>query len=298
MPETVSLYLELKPGEKPDFEVVGRAAAAFAAAVKEIAYVLDPGMEVRLEFESGTEGSLSLNAILRELKTPAGRRTALLAVIAALAVNFADNVSSYGYSKFLDAFLSPEQRSLLTDEDIQRIVQAMKAAEQRKIAKEPVRQVYSELERDDRIVSVGTITKPNSKPVQPVPRSAFPGRSGIIQPVATTPDKRFKTSFERLLLISPVLLQTDRVWRFRSLAGEFSYHIDDQNFLNGLLSGRRKLPMKAGIELTAEVETTETFEGGVWVPKERHIKQVVRTHRKQSAPDLFSTPKKPKRRKK
>jgi hypothetical protein len=35
--ETISLYLELKPGEKPDFEVVGLAAAAFAEAVKESA---------------------------------------------------------------------------------------------------------------------------------------------------------------------------------------------------------------------------------------------------------------------
>ena len=50
MRETISLYLDLKPGEKPDFEVVGRAAAAFAEAVKELAYIIDPGCEVRLPF--------------------------------------------------------------------------------------------------------------------------------------------------------------------------------------------------------------------------------------------------------
>jgi hypothetical protein len=32
--ETMSLYLELEPGENPDFEVVGLAAAAFAETVK------------------------------------------------------------------------------------------------------------------------------------------------------------------------------------------------------------------------------------------------------------------------
>jgi hypothetical protein len=35
--ETISLYIGLEPGAKADFEVVGRAAAAFADVVKEIA---------------------------------------------------------------------------------------------------------------------------------------------------------------------------------------------------------------------------------------------------------------------
>jgi hypothetical protein len=65
--EAITLYLGLKPGEKADFEVVGLAAAAFAEAVKEIAYILEPATEVRLEFESGLEGSLELKAILRKL---------------------------------------------------------------------------------------------------------------------------------------------------------------------------------------------------------------------------------------
>lgn len=299
--ETISLYLELKEGEKADFEVVGRAAAAFAEAVKEIAYILEPGIEVRLEFESGTEGSLNLKARLTELrtqvKTPEGRRAALVGVILVVGSVFVNNLTSYGFNKFLDSFLSPEQRSVLTDEDIERIVKAIKDAERGKIAKEPVRQVYSELERDDRITSVGTITKPKSKPIQPVPRSDFPDRSGITQQVETSTKKRKKKSVERLLLISPVLLSADRVWRLRSLLGEFSYHIDDRKFLQGVVSGRRHLPMKGGIELTAKVETHEALEGGVWVIKERHIEEVVRVHRKQQLPDLFSESKKTKSRK-
>lgn len=43
--ESISLYLDLKPGEKPDLEVIGLAAAAFAEAVKDIAFILDPGAE-------------------------------------------------------------------------------------------------------------------------------------------------------------------------------------------------------------------------------------------------------------
>jgi hypothetical protein len=52
--------------------------------------------------------------------------------------------------------------------------------------------------------------------------------------------------------------------------------------------------MKGGIELTAKVETHEVFEGEVWVPKDRHIAEVLRVHRKQELPNLFSQTKKPK----
>jgi hypothetical protein len=51
--------------KRADFEVVGLSAAAFAEAVKEIAFILEPGLEVRLEFDSGTEGSLKLKAIIK-----------------------------------------------------------------------------------------------------------------------------------------------------------------------------------------------------------------------------------------
>jgi hypothetical protein len=56
--ESITLYLGLKKGEKADFKIVGLAAAAFAEAVKEIAFILEPGLQVKLEFESGLEGSL------------------------------------------------------------------------------------------------------------------------------------------------------------------------------------------------------------------------------------------------
>jgi hypothetical protein len=210
----------------------------------------------------------------------------------------ARDLFSYGLDKFLDQFLTPEQKQQLSDEDIERIVRAMKKAADGKIAKEPSRELFKQLERDEAIKSVGTTIKPDAKPIQPVPRSDFPIRAGIVQPVETALTKRIVKSVERLLLISPVLLPTDRVWRFRSLFGEFGYHIDDEKFLNSLLSGRRRLPMKAGIQLTAEIETHEVLEGGVWIPTERHIVKVIRVHRKQPERDLFSEMRKPKRRKK
>lgn len=65
MEHQINLYLDLEPGELADLEVVAKASLAFAGAVREIAYVLDPSLVVKLEIESGTSGSLSINSVMR-----------------------------------------------------------------------------------------------------------------------------------------------------------------------------------------------------------------------------------------
>src|SRR5262245_20322097 len=106
--ETITFYLDLEPSQKADFEVVGRSAAAFAETVKEIAYILEPGLQVRLEFESGVEAhSLNLNAILKD---PQARRAALIAIVVTVGGWFANDLRTYGIAKFLDAYLMPAQR--------------------------------------------------------------------------------------------------------------------------------------------------------------------------------------------
>lgn len=52
------------------------------------------------------------------------------------------------------------------------------------------------------------------------------------------------------------------------------------------------------LPLLDEVVTEVEFENGAWVPKERHIVKVVRVHKKEAEPDLFTEPPKPKGRKK
>ncbi len=202
MEETISLYLELKPGQKPDFEVVGLAAAAFAEAVKEIAYILDPGLEVRLEFESGTESSLSLNAVLKTLKSREGQRGTVIGIIIGTSMAFVGDARQWGSTKLLDHYFSKEQRLQLDDEDLKRIATTCKNIADGKIASEPIKGVYKQLDRDDVIKSVGTITKPHTRPPAPVPRSDFQIRAGIVQPVETSPKTRKVPSIERLTLVS------------------------------------------------------------------------------------------------
>lgn len=296
MAEAITLYLEIKKGHRADLEVVGFAAAAFAEAVKEIAFILEPGVEVRLEFESAHEGSIKLNALLRSLRTPDGRRGALVGIVATVGLGLMSDVRTYLVGRVLDHYLMPEQRVALRGEDIERIAKAAKGIKEGTIAKGPVQRMYRHLERDSAIDSVGSIARPDTKPINPVPRSEFLGRAGIVPTFDETPKSRRTVTRDLLTLISPVFLNTDRVWRFSSALGEHSYHISDLKFLNDSLNGKFK--MKEGVQITAQVETIEEHEGGVWIPKRRTILKVIRRHRlfkNKGQSDLFDARKKRKK---
>jgi hypothetical protein len=290
--ESITLYLDLKPGEKADFEVVGLAVAAFAEAVKEIAFILEPGLQVKLDFESGLEGSLKLEAILKSLNTPDGRRGALVGIISAVGLMLVTDLRQYGVGKLLDKYLMPEQRHSLSDEDIERIAKAVNGVHEGRIARAPVKEMYRQLERDSAIKSVGSIAKPDAKPINPIPRSEFPIRAGIAPRVDDTLKNRRSITTENLILITAVFLHADRVWRFKSYFGEHGYHVLDLKFLSDALNGKFKL--KEGVEITAKVETFEENEGGLWIPKRRSILKVLHRKKSNKQPDLFSPAKKSK----
>ena len=99
-------------------------------------------MDVSVEFVSGTEGSLSLNTILKSVRPDP---VALRAVALIILGWFASDLRTYGVIKFLDTYLPTEQRATLSDEDIKRIMRALQQSLDGKIAKEPVNQVYREI---------------------------------------------------------------------------------------------------------------------------------------------------------
>ena len=91
----ISLYLDLAEGESANIEVVAKAALAWSAAVKELAYVIDPSMEVEIELISGTEGSLDLNACLKAFAKFAEQKPKLATVIVTSLTWFMGQTGSY-----------------------------------------------------------------------------------------------------------------------------------------------------------------------------------------------------------
>jgi hypothetical protein len=200
-----------------------------------------------------------------------------------------NDLRTYGVVKFMDNVLSTDQRQSLSDEDIKRITDALQNTLDGKIAKTPMQHLYREIERDTAIKGVGATIVPGVKPADIVPRHQFPERSGEAID-ENQPQKRTRTTNERITLISPVLLPKDRAWKFYLPSiGEFGARIKDEKFLASLLAGRRRIPMRAGIQLDVELDTREEKSGNVWVVKDRSVKHVLRVRRAQSPATLFSS---------
>ena len=172
MEQPITLYLDLREGTKADLMVVAKAALAFDAAVKEMSYVLDPSITVRLEFDSGTEGSLKLNSIIKTIKGTLTDKATLKAVALIIIGWIASDVRSYLTQEAIDNVVKEElqDENTLSDDDIRRIANEVAKALRGRVAEKQINKVYEELERDESIKGVGVTTNPDKKPRLIVPR--------------------------------------------------------------------------------------------------------------------------------
>lgn len=297
----LSLYLDLEAGSSADLDVVAKAALAWSAAIKEIAYVVDPSVQVRLELESGTPGSLSLNTVIKSIvpatksagayiRGAASDPQTVRTIIVTGAMWLAMNTAEYTFEKALD-FLTgadaPPEAQVLSDKDKADIAQRVVDALRNEDAKRPARAVFRELERDQKIIGAGVTTWAGKRPSVIVPRSDFSKLSGRVVLKTETLTKRIVPERMRVILVRPFLERSDRRWGFRGPSGEFGASIKHGDFIESVLSGTTSVPMMEGIEMTIDLETHEEFEGGVWVQKKREVVNVIDLHQPLRQTALF-----------
>jgi len=273
MAQSLTLYLDLEEGKKPDLATVARAALAFDAVVKEVAFIIDPSLSFRLELKSGTEGSLKLNSLLKAAKDRVDRSTLLTIAFIVLGW-FANDVRSLVTQEAIESLIDSEQNHQLSEDEVQRIAQQVANALNGKVAKNEVGKVYEELQRDQRITGVGVTTDPDKKPRVIVPRAEFDVRSETATETDEASKKRTRTTTETVTLISPVLVPGSRKWRFSSGGIEFGASVKDEDFQRSLLSGQQPVAMVAGITMSVTLQTKEENVDGVWVIKERNVLKV------------------------
>lgn len=271
----VSLYLELEDGRVADLEIVSRAAIAFSQAVKELAFQLDPSVEIRIEFASGTPGSLSLNSLIRLLGKLKDDHPLAAGIAAGALTWFGGEAGSYAFGKLADQVTEaePEGAKPATKEDVAAMAERVERALAGSTASPKVQEVYRTLERDPAIKGVGATVVPGQRPTVIVPRSEFRARGGG-EPTERTTTHRDRTEDVHVVLVSPVLLPGERRWKFRGPQGEFGAPVKDSEFIERVLTGTTSIPMVAGIEMDIELETIEEFRDGVWVITERNVKRV------------------------
>lgn len=268
----ITLYLDTDSERHADLEVVAQASIAWARTIKEVAGVLFPELEIRLEAVSADEGSFSLNALARSLNPK--QKAALIGALTGAATWFGLETASFFYGRFLEAVFDSEEpiaEQTLTEQDLSRIRDAVERGAGRSNAEE----VFRIIQNDPSIRGVGVSFVPGERPAVLIPREEFRDRAGYGTVFESALLKRTRTERIEGVLIKPVLVPgSKRRWRLHSLEGEKGYVMRDADFLDRLLTGESSIPMVAGVILEVDVEIVDEFRDGVWIPGDRAILKV------------------------
>lgn len=278
MTQYLTLYLDLEKDSQPDLEVISKASIEFSRLVREIARNIDPTIELSLALESGTEGSLKLNTIVKSIQERAiDKKTYKKIAIASaifIAGAFSNDVAGRMISEFNDTLFGEEDS--LSQNDLDAIAGLVDCDRGNSLAQEHTRGFYKELQADPVIKGVGVTPQYNTRPSVIVPSTEFKERS-VGSPVTIEKTNRTTSEIVDVILISPVLLESARKWRFKGEGPEFGAQIKDKEFLKSVVDGSYHLEMKGGLKMTIELERIESFEGGVWKTNEISVLKVIKS---------------------
>lgn len=265
--DTLSLYFELRPGEKADLEVAAAAALAWAEGVKAAARVLDPDAEVRIELIDATESSLGINTVLKWLekniephleriergghRLPRTRKLAIgLAVMLVVT-----GPQTWDFYFGGEPFTAEDREALNTILEQTRSDPDVKAARKK---------FYKTIERDPAISGVGIKERPKDAPVALVPSNQFAEGGGLWEAEELV-EARTTYHVLEVVLVKPALVHTPRAWTFR-IDGlpEFEAVMRDETVLAAIKEGGLPGLMREGITMKVRLQVKEVFVDGEW----------------------------------
>jgi hypothetical protein len=284
----LNLYLDLRPDALADMEVVGHVSVAFVAMVREVAYIIDPGLDIRVELKNGSEGSLSLNALIADIKDPAKRKKTLIALAIAAGLFFAQDITSWGIGKVMDKATDQEEqmseadakringivREALKDHhdiEVKEIEAIVKRVINERVAKREREEIFRQLMRDPAITNVGASNQLGHRPARMIPRSEFSTRAGDAASEPRQETTRTRPARLWVRLISPVLTDTRRRWKIEIEGEEYGAYFDDATFVQGMLAGETGLPLRGNVELDVSIELHEVLIDDEWKLASPHI---------------------------
>lgn len=260
----LSLFFEIRPGEKADIEVAAAAAIAWAQGIKAAAMALDPGAVVRVELVDATEGSLNWNTLLRVLDSVEAqidrieRGGAKYKRVTKLAIGLASMAVITGPSTwdlyFGDEKFTPEDRQLLRElHDKIADDPDLKTAKQK---------LYRTVLKDTAITGVGIKEKRDDRPVLVVPQNLFPEGEGLWDQPAEEFEPRVRYREMDVVIVKPALVKTPRSWTFREEGmPEFDAVMRDPDVL---AAGGLPETMHDGITIRVQMEFREIQVEGEW----------------------------------
>jgi hypothetical protein len=264
---SVSLYFQLKPGEKADLEVVASAALAWVEGLRASAKALDPDAEVSVELIDADESSLILNAILKWFENSVEPKLERLAKggdrlprTKRLAITLAAFLIITGPETF-DFYFGKEK---YTEEDRKDLHELLALARENKDVQVARKRFYRAVERDPSITAVGVKDAHDAEPIAVVPGRLFPEGGGLWEQEEDTVRERITRPEMDVVLVKPALVHTPRAWTFKPDGlPEFEAVMRDPQVLDAMRTG---LPqsMREGITMRVRLEVKEVFVDGQW----------------------------------
>lgn len=276
----LSLYLDLKPGEKADLEVVAQAVLHWVSGLRSAASAIDPSAQIRVELLNASEGSLSLNALLSwaegqlaQVHHGGKKYPHLYALAVALALFVGEHVGGH----YLDDFLGNGPVVALSEEDRALLRELIERAAKAPEVHSQSRRFFKSLEHDPSISGVGIAQQHGAKPTKLIPSTEFAQHSGLWAIEEDELERTLRPVLD-VILISPVLLPRPRSWTFRPEGlPEFQATMKDRRFLAALDQDHIRERLRTGIPMTIRLEVKEKKVDGDWVPqkKGRSVTEVI-----------------------
>ena len=273
--QPVTIYFDLEPNARPTIGAIGRAMVEFEKMAGEAIYLIEPGVEFSLVYETSGDGSLKIFTKLKGVVTREQLKTLAIVVTTVLFNNAVGHFQGKGMDEIIKAL--SDQNSTLTDADVARIADAVARVERSETVKAPRRDFYKAVEHDQAITGIAAV--PNDSDERPtviVPREEFQQRATRYTPIESDVASEPRVVPERLevVLVQPPLIDSNRQWKLFANGYEFGARMLDENFKQQILDGSTDLRLAGGVILDITLEITQVNEGGLWHNKSYAVSEV------------------------
>jgi hypothetical protein len=265
--DALSFYVDVKPGEFADLEIVSAAAIAWSQAVKAAAQALYPDEEIRVSLIAAERGSSNWLAKIERssinkgaVRVAQGWKALPLVVrlgIGLVVVVPTTAIPTWEYWTDTEGFSDQEKdelREIVRDARTPTVVSHQ-------------RQIYRTVQRDPKITGLGTgvpDTPFTPKPI--VPANQFALGDGLFDLQEETPEERVLTPTLDVILVTPRLENAPRSWTFRQegIPGTFDAIMKDKRFLAALDRQAVREQFRSNIPMKIRLEVKENLVDGEW----------------------------------
>lgn len=264
----ISLYFQLREGEKADLEIVSAAAIAWVESLRAVARAYDPNSDVKVELVDADESSLIYNTLIdwfernierriERLDRGGGRlpRTRKLALALALFL-IVTGYPTYDFYFGDDGF---------TDEDRAMMKEILERAQKDPAVETSKRKFFRTIEREPAITAVGIKEHPKGEPLVIVTSDRFAEASGLwVTDDSDVPEQVTHPVLE-VVLVKPALVHTPRAWTFKPEGlPEFEAVMRDPLVLKAIQENGLPERLREGIPMTIRMEVREVLVDGQW----------------------------------